>query len=83
MKLSYQLNICNGKTLDKGLRLIDKMNISYSPTLPSRNILQKNLVLDKKRERDNINFVFLKEIGALKQQEMPVSKLMSHVYTLS
>jgi len=40
-------------------------------------------VLDKKRERDNINFVFLKEIGALKQQEMPVSKLMSHVYTLS
>ena len=76
MKLSRQLNICNNKTLDNGLRLIDKMNVPYSLTMPSQGILKKHLLLDKKRNCDRINFVFLKKIGLLKQQTVPVSKLI-------
>ena len=76
MKLSRQLNMCNNKTLDNGLRLIDKMNVPYSLTMPSQGILKKHLLLDKKRNCDRINFVFLKKIGLLKQQTVPVSKLI-------
>ena len=78
MKLSHRLNMCNNKTLDDGLRLIDKMKIPYSSTMPPPRILKKYLLLDKKRTYDKINFVFLEKIGLLKQQPMPVTKLIHY-----
>lgn len=73
---AYQMNLCTKKTVDKMLDLLQSFGFSIS--LPcSADEVRSQILLDKKRSGNEINFILPTQIGHCEIHRIPINEIQA------
>ena len=76
-ELSAELGFCNTGLVDEIKQLLLKFDLPVETNIPNEALIEA-IGKDKKRNKENIDFVFLKEIGNVEIKTVPIQELIIH-----
>lgn len=81
VKASAKMGMLSEKESSRILELLTKtnLNLRFSASCSS---LFKTIMKDKKKERENLHFVFLRSIGKAEVRKIPFTRLEEYIYDL-